>query len=234
MRWAHVGQLSAAENPPADKFLLVNRKLIHSLSCLLCLAACRSVPPGVRAPTEIWAIWGPGAAAESPGARSVGGIAAAVDTWITLDSVSFRPTLVSRSRSLPEAATGRRLSVVTSFQGSRYHPDVVRGLTESSDAVAVAAGSIASLLSGSAAEGAILDFQEMTAADIQILMDVARTIADSARRRSGPTIAMMIPAADSAGAEEALKGGVSRVIIADGRIQNPISNALVGNGTVIQ
>ena len=36
------------------------------------------------------------------------------------------------------------------------------------------------------------------------------------------------------GAEEALKGGVSRVIIADGRIQNPITNALLGNGTVIQ
>ena len=36
------------------------------------------------------------------------------------------------------------------------------------------------------------------------------------------------------GAEEALKGGVSRVIIADGRIQNPIANALAGNGTVIE
>jgi [amino group carrier protein]-L-2-aminoadipate 6-kinase len=36
------------------------------------------------------------------------------------------------------------------------------------------------------------------------------------------------------GAEEALNGGVSRVIIADGRIQNPISNALAGKGTVIQ
>src|SRR5512147_1693219 len=36
------------------------------------------------------------------------------------------------------------------------------------------------------------------------------------------------------GAEEALKGGVSRVVISDGRIQNPITNALEGNGTVIQ
>jgi acetylglutamate/LysW-gamma-L-alpha-aminoadipate kinase len=36
------------------------------------------------------------------------------------------------------------------------------------------------------------------------------------------------------GAQEALEGGVKRVIIADGRIQNPISNALAGNGTVIQ
>ncbi len=36
------------------------------------------------------------------------------------------------------------------------------------------------------------------------------------------------------GAEEALKGGVQRVIIADGRIQNPISNALAGSGTIIE
>lgn len=36
------------------------------------------------------------------------------------------------------------------------------------------------------------------------------------------------------GAQEALKGGVSRVVIADGGIQNPISNALNQNGTVIQ
>ena len=36
------------------------------------------------------------------------------------------------------------------------------------------------------------------------------------------------------GAEEALRGGVSRVVISDGRIQNPITNALAGNGTVIE
>jgi acetylglutamate/LysW-gamma-L-alpha-aminoadipate kinase len=35
------------------------------------------------------------------------------------------------------------------------------------------------------------------------------------------------------GAEEALEGGVGRVIIADGRIENPIAMALQGNGTVI-
>lgn len=36
------------------------------------------------------------------------------------------------------------------------------------------------------------------------------------------------------GAEEALRGGVCRVVIADGRVQDPISSALAGNGTVIQ
>jgi acetylglutamate/LysW-gamma-L-alpha-aminoadipate kinase len=35
------------------------------------------------------------------------------------------------------------------------------------------------------------------------------------------------------GAEEALKGCVSRIVISDGRIQNQITNALAGNGTVI-
>jgi len=36
------------------------------------------------------------------------------------------------------------------------------------------------------------------------------------------------------GAEEALQGGVGKVIIADGRVNKPISNALRGKGTVIQ
>jgi len=36
------------------------------------------------------------------------------------------------------------------------------------------------------------------------------------------------------GAEEALQGGVGRVIIADGRVEKPISNALNGQGTVIE
>jgi len=36
------------------------------------------------------------------------------------------------------------------------------------------------------------------------------------------------------GAEEALQGGVDKVIIADGRTKKPIFNALGGNGTVIQ
>jgi acetylglutamate/LysW-gamma-L-alpha-aminoadipate kinase len=35
------------------------------------------------------------------------------------------------------------------------------------------------------------------------------------------------------GAEEALQGGVGQVLIADGRLANPISNALAGNATTI-
>ena len=130
------------------------------------------------------------------------------ESWIALDSVSFRPAVLSvassdrganqrSSAALSSPASTRRVAVVTSFQGSRYHPDVIRGLTESSDALATTAASIAALLARPPAQGVILDFQEMTAADLQILMDVSRTIADSARARSAAPIAMMIPAADS-------------------------------------
>jgi len=35
------------------------------------------------------------------------------------------------------------------------------------------------------------------------------------------------------GSQEALQGGVGQVIIADGRVESPISNAIAGNGTVI-
>jgi acetylglutamate/LysW-gamma-L-alpha-aminoadipate kinase len=36
------------------------------------------------------------------------------------------------------------------------------------------------------------------------------------------------------GAQEALNGGVGRVVIADGRGERPISAALAGRGTVIE
>jgi len=36
------------------------------------------------------------------------------------------------------------------------------------------------------------------------------------------------------GSEEALQAGVAKVIIADGRVEKPISSALAGAGTVIQ
>ena len=36
------------------------------------------------------------------------------------------------------------------------------------------------------------------------------------------------------GAREALEGGVGRVILSDGRIESPVSQALAGRGTVIE
>lgn len=210
----------------------MNWRIIVTL-CVVISSGCTPLPPGVRAPTEIWGVWSPDpsgtgvsrAIADSQRTRASDGISAVVDTWITLDSVSFRPTVVARLSalhptadqqspgSLASAGMLRRLSVVTSYQGRRYHPDVVRGLMESSDAVAVTAGSIASLLAASGANGVLLDFQDMTADDIQTVVDVSRAIADSARSRSVKSIAMMIPAADSSGYPARILGRIADLLL---------------------
>lgn len=82
-----------------------------------------------------------------------------------------------------------------------------------------------SLLLLTAVPGLMKNFPDETTLIRQLLQSQLSEASEAAQGRMKKKIL---------GAEEALKGGVCRVIIADGRIQNPISNALAGNGTVIQ
>jgi hypothetical protein len=138
------------------------------------------------------------------------GLSSIVDTWIVLDSSSFRPVLLAPSTQtgLPE----KSFAIVTSFQGARYHPDVVRGLAESGDAVANAAGSIAALVPPGS-PGLILDFQEMAPEDLTLLAHVSRAIADSARAKGVKQIALIIPAGDSAAYPAATLARIADLLI---------------------
>ena len=196
----------------------MNRRVLMWALIPTAAGACRPLPPGVRAPTEIWAIWSP----DSPRLSASDGFAATAETWIALDTISFRPTIISRianegtsagEQSAARLFPARRASVITSFQGSRYHADVIRGLSENIDAVAVIAGSFASLLSSSRAEAVILDFQEMAPEDLETLMDVSRAIADSSRDHSAAAIIMMIPAPDIAGYPAIILGRVADLLL---------------------
>lgn len=183
--------------------------ILTGIAALSGLSGCLPLPASVGAPTEIWAILGSPADAATDGRAvapaqevlTTAGISSAVDTWIAFDSTSFRPTSF-RPTILSGALHTRthvRLAVVTSFQGTRYHPDVIRAMAESRDVVSAAAGSVASLLNSSGVNGLLLDFQEMTSEDLPALVDFSRAIADSARAHSSNQIAMIIPAVDSAG-----------------------------------
>lgn len=160
----------------------------------------------------------------------IDGCSVIVNQWITLDSISIRPiysTPVSFSPALvragrcgesPTPASGdsvspRRVAVVTSYQGARYHPEVIRALGESPEALSVAAGAITSVLTAGGARGVILDFQGMTPEDLQILVDVSRTIADSARAHSEHRIGIIIPAADSSGYPARILGRVAELLV---------------------
>jgi spore germination protein YaaH len=160
---------------------------------LLGPAACLPFPAASRSPTEIWVIGNPGADAASLGAAGFSSIA---DTWIVLDSISFRPSIVSRAG---EPKPENRLAVITTLQGGRYHPDVVRAIAESPEIVATAAGVTTRLLTAEGAEGILLDIQGMTGEDRQALADFTRAFADSARAHSITQIGMIIPATDSVG-----------------------------------
>jgi hypothetical protein len=160
------------------------------LTAVAGIAGCIPLPASSRTPTEIWGVSSPSAQD-----RPTAGFAASVDTWIVLDSATFRAVLLSRP--LIPSSLEKRLTIVTSLQGPRYHPDVVRGIAESGDAVANAARSIAALVAPGSA-GLILDFQEMAAEDVGLLTDLSRAIADSARAMSVKQIAMIIPGSDSA------------------------------------
>lgn len=159
------------------------------------------------------------------------GCSVLVNQWISLDSISIRPIAaapLSFSTALAQAGrcadssppsprdsatSPRRVAVVTSFQGARYHPEVIRALGESPEALTVAAGVITTTLTTEGARGLLLDFQEMTPEDLQTLVGVSRTIADSARAHSLSQIGIIIPAADSSGYPARILGRVAEVLV---------------------
>jgi spore germination protein len=154
----------------------------------LLVTGCFHVPAASSTPTEIWGIVTPTAVFGGAGAFS-----SIADVWIALDTITFRPV----SLGIPKHDAENRLAVVTTFQGGRYHPDVVRALGEGGDVLARAVSATTSLLSDAHAEGILIDAQEMTGQDRQSFADFARAFADSARAHSINQIGIVIPAADS-------------------------------------
>ena len=159
------------------------------LGCALAAVTTACVPfaASTRVPTELWVIGTPSRSFQFD---------FAVDNTIVLDSTTFRPALASQSTQATGALA--HYALVTSFQGSRYHPDVVRGIGESPDALGSAAHTIASLTASTHSSGLVLDFQEMAGEDLIAMTNVARAIADSARAAAVSPVAMILPANDSA------------------------------------
>jgi hypothetical protein len=129
---------------------------------------------------------------------------------MVLDSTSFRPSLAFQPliASPPE----ERLGIVTSFQGSRYHPEVVRGIAETGDARTNTARSVAALV-GAGSAGLILDFQEMAPEDLTLLANVSRAIADSAHAKGVKQISIIVPAGDTTAYPSATLARIADLLI---------------------
>ena len=149
---------------------------------------------------EMWgfaAPWDP--RSDSSAAAHSSALSALVSGFIILDSASLKPIApyidVVGSAASPLV---RRMAIVSSFHGSRFHPETIRALASDSTALGGSAGQTASMLERAGYRGAVFDFEGLTSSDYEAMMRVTHGFADSARAHGISTVAMAIPASDTA------------------------------------
>lgn len=158
-------------------------------------------PSRFAASPELWAFTGPWDARSDSSLRvNAHHIDVAVTGWIGLDSATALPILPSLfPDTLHLAHAGlRRVAIVTSWHGARFHPSTIRALGADDARRARAARMIASHAASMHYAGLVLDFEDLTPADLPLLLRVVKSIADSAHAHGVSTIAIAVPAADSA------------------------------------
>ena len=189
-------------------------RLLCSLLTLATLAAITPVPRRTRSaqPPEVWAFTGPWEAESDASVRAnASKLDAVVTGWIALDSTSAQPILPSlfpdTIRPLARTAAGsrrrptttRRMAIVTSWHGDRFHPETIRRLARQPEMLARAASAIASHAEQMSYRGLVLDFESLEPADVPALIRVVRAVADSAHAKGISPVTLAIPAADSEG-----------------------------------
>jgi spore germination protein YaaH len=150
---------------------------------------------------KFWGFTGPWDAASDRSVRTYGGKLSAVITgWITIDSATAQPVIPSPYPDTlrPRNGTPDRMAIVTSWHGERFHAEPIRRLGRDPQHLARAAGAIARYAQAMRYSGLVLDFETLERADLPALFRVSRAIADSARAHRVRTIAMAIPATDTA------------------------------------
>jgi spore germination protein YaaH len=88
--------------------------------------------------------------------------------------------------------------------GSRFHPEIIRGLGGSPQAAGITAGAIAALIDSTAYRGVVIDFEGMTPRDLDALLAVTRAVSDSVRAHGVHTVVIAVPAGDTAAYPSAL------------------------------
>ncbi|MGH7476815.1 MAG: hypothetical protein ACRELD_11035 [Longimicrobiales bacterium] len=125
---------------------------------------------------------------------------AVISGWITIDSLTGQPVLPSPYPDTvrPREGAVRRLAIVTSWHGDRFHRAPIELLARDAQALGSAAGGLAAYAAAQRYDGLVFDFETLEAADLEAHVEVLRALADSARAIGVGTIAVAIPATDTA------------------------------------
>jgi spore germination protein YaaH len=191
--------------------------LTFLLIALVGFDPCAGQGRPARQHTEFWGFTGPWETSSTQSVRAHGGQLDAVITgWITIDSASALPVIPSPYPDTlrPINGTARRMAMVTSWHGEQFHTASIRRLGRDAQRLARAAGAIGRYSQSMRYSGLVLDFESLKATDLPALLSVSRAIADSARAHGVRTIAMAIPATDSAAyPARALLGVVDALVV---------------------
>src|SRR5215467_2552037 len=147
--------------------------LIWSLLCLACVIPANRYP---SSRPELWAFTGPWDPRSDSSLRAnAPHLGAAVTGWIGLDSVTAQPiipTLYPDTMHLVGAT--KRMAIVTSWHGDRFHPSSVRTLARDGARLGRAAGSIASHAAAMKYSGLVLDLEALDRSDLPALLRVVK------------------------------------------------------------
>ena len=170
------------------------------------LTACAHLPSQPRVPPAYWGFTGPWDHRSDASVAAHGSSLERVITgWIAFDTTSFRPVqLYPDSIGQQPFMTSRSMALITTYLGSRFHPEIVRGLGDNAQISALTAGAIASLVDSGGYRAVVMDFEGMTPRDLDQLLTVTKAVADSVRAHGVTTVVIAVPGADTAAYPAAL------------------------------
>lgn len=197
-----VGTMVEADNAKARSALDLNSRAAMNrlFGIFLFLAVSVAASRRASAPVELWAFTGPWDARSDSSLRAnAPHLDVAVTGWIGLDSSTAQPIIPSPYPDTMRLGNSRikRMAIVTSWHGDRFHPSSIRTLGRDDTRLARAAGAIAGHAAALHYSGLVLDFESLERADRQSLLHVIKAIADSAHARHVATVVVAIPAVDT-------------------------------------
>jgi len=154
-----------------------------------------------RSPASVWGFSAPWDPRSDSSIAAIGArLDAVVTGWIQLDSTSGEPSLLysdEPSRRAP-GAPARRFALVTSWHGRRFHPELIRRVAADSTSLARVASRVGELVRSGGYTGIVLDLEDQARGDTTITAAAIRSIGARARQGGATTVAVAIPAGDTA------------------------------------
>ncbi|MEO6528595.1 MAG: hypothetical protein ABIP93_18400 [Gemmatimonadaceae bacterium] len=182
---------------------------------VLLVAGCTALPISRSAPIERWgftAPWDPRSAVSvaAHGAQ----LDAIVVGWIPLDTLTGAPfVLYPDTGALVAPTARRRMSIVTSFVGSAFHPNVIRRLALDGAALRRSSSAVAAQARRDGSRGVVLDFEGMTGADSDATRLVVAEMARAVRAAGVGPVVIAVPASDTVGYPARLFDGSADLLL---------------------